>query len=91
MWEECGPCSIFACYTLTFALQLREKHGKTSVCVVEKCQLGTIHCVQMAVLRVARTSRSRSPCFEGNGSTFGQLNVCQAAELWGSLSQLTFS
>ena len=29
--EECGPCLVFASYTLTFALQLRKKHGKTSV------------------------------------------------------------
>ena len=28
-WEECGPCSVFASYTLTFASQLRKKHGKT--------------------------------------------------------------
>ena len=31
--EECGPCPVFAWYTstLAFALQLRKKHGKTSV------------------------------------------------------------
>jgi len=28
--EECGPCPVFASYTLAFALQLRKKHGKTS-------------------------------------------------------------
>ena len=28
-WEECGPCPVFARYTLAFALQLRKKHGKT--------------------------------------------------------------
>jgi len=28
---ECGPCPVFASYTLAFALQLRKKHGKTSV------------------------------------------------------------
>ena len=38
--EECGPCRVFAIYTLTFALQLRKKHGKTSVRVGEECQLG---------------------------------------------------
>ena len=27
--EECGPCPVFASYTLAFALQLRKKHGKT--------------------------------------------------------------
>jgi len=29
--EEFGPCPVFASYTLAFALQLRKKHGKTSV------------------------------------------------------------
>ena len=29
--EECGPCPVFTSFTLTFALQLRKKHGKTSV------------------------------------------------------------
>jgi len=28
--EECGPCPVFARYTLAFAFQLRKKHGKTS-------------------------------------------------------------
>ena len=27
--EECGPCPVFASFTLAFALQLRKKHGKT--------------------------------------------------------------
>jgi hypothetical protein len=39
IWEECGPCPVFASYTLAFALQLRGKHGKTSVRVAEGCQL----------------------------------------------------
>ena len=30
-WEQCELCPIFASYTLAFALQLRKKHGKTSV------------------------------------------------------------
>jgi hypothetical protein len=25
--EECGPCPIFAGFTLAFAFQLRKKHG----------------------------------------------------------------
>jgi hypothetical protein len=33
---KCGPYPVFASYTLAFALQLRKKHGKTSVRVVEK-------------------------------------------------------
>jgi hypothetical protein len=38
-WEECGPCPVFESYTLAFFLQLRKKHGKTSVRIVEECQL----------------------------------------------------
>jgi len=37
--EECGPCPVFAGFTLAFALQLRKKHGKISVRVAEECQL----------------------------------------------------
>jgi hypothetical protein len=29
--EECGLCTVFESFTLAFALQLRKKHGKTSV------------------------------------------------------------
>jgi len=29
--EECEPCPVLASYTLAFTLQLRRKHGKTSV------------------------------------------------------------
>jgi len=28
---NCGPCPVLASYTLAFILQLRKKHGKTSV------------------------------------------------------------
>jgi len=31
--EDCGPCPVMSSCTLAFALQLREKHGKTSVTV----------------------------------------------------------
>jgi hypothetical protein len=34
--EQCGPCPVFASYTLAFALQLRKKHGKPSVRVAEQ-------------------------------------------------------
>ena len=37
--EECGPCPIFAGFTLAFALQLRKKARKISVRVAEECQL----------------------------------------------------
>jgi len=39
IWEECGPCPVFASYTLTFALQLRKNHKKASVRVAKECQL----------------------------------------------------
>jgi hypothetical protein len=42
--EECWPCPVFANYTLAFALQLREKHGKTSVRVAEEIQ--SIHIIK---------------------------------------------
>jgi len=29
--EECGPCPVFESFTLASALQVRRKHGKTSV------------------------------------------------------------
>jgi len=29
--EECGPCPVFASFTLAFALHMRKKHRKTSV------------------------------------------------------------
>ena len=32
-WEECGPSLVFVSYILAFALQLRKKHGRTSVSV----------------------------------------------------------
>jgi len=36
-WKGCGPCPVFASYTLAFALQPRKKqHGKTSVRVAEQ-------------------------------------------------------
>jgi len=38
-WEECGPCPVFASYTLAFALHMREKYGETSVRVAEERQL----------------------------------------------------
>jgi hypothetical protein len=34
--KQSGPCSVLASYTLAFALQLRKKHGKTSVRVAEQ-------------------------------------------------------
>ena len=35
-WEDCGPCPLFASYTLAFVLQLRKKQGKISFRVKTK-------------------------------------------------------
>jgi hypothetical protein len=35
--RKCGPCPVFASYTLAFALQLRKTRGKSSIRVVKKC------------------------------------------------------
>jgi hypothetical protein len=35
--EECGPCPVFASYTLAFAVQLRKKHGKPSGSIIVFC------------------------------------------------------
>jgi len=37
--KECGPCPVFASFTLAFAFQLRKKHGKTSVRVRKTVRL----------------------------------------------------
>jgi hypothetical protein len=37
--KQCGPCPFFASFTLAFVLQLRKKHGKTSV-RVRKASVG---------------------------------------------------
>jgi hypothetical protein len=43
---KCGPCPVFASYTLAFALQLRKKHGKTSAGVKKKCPVIPVAVVQ---------------------------------------------
>jgi len=54
--EECGPCPVFASFTLAFALQLRKKRGKTSVRVrktsvrLRKTSEYSIHRVQLMVI-----------------------------------------
>ena len=35
--HKCWPCPVLASYNLAFVLQLRKKHGKTSVRVAEEC------------------------------------------------------
>ena len=40
---KCGPCPVLPSYTLAFALQLRKKHGKTSVRVAASNNTCTVH------------------------------------------------
>jgi hypothetical protein len=53
---NCGPCPVFASYTLTFALQLRKKHRKTSVRVVEKCPDIPVAVVQYTFTHISLNS-----------------------------------
>ena len=52
--KSAGPCPVFASYTLAFALQLREKHGKPSVRIAEECHLAGENRIQY-VYRTERT------------------------------------
>ena len=45
---ECGPCPVLASYTLAFALQLRKKHGKTSVRVSVYKSATCFGCIQLS-------------------------------------------
>jgi hypothetical protein len=50
--EECRPCPLFASFTLAFAVQLRKKHGKTSVRVARECQVVIIFGCEKSVINV---------------------------------------
>ena len=54
---ECGLSS----YTLAFALSLRKNHGKTSVSVAQRCQLGTIPFVNHAALAATMDCNHQHP------------------------------
>jgi hypothetical protein len=60
--EECGLCPVFASFTLAFSLQLRKKHGKTSVRV------------RKISVRLIKTSVRVQKCFRqicrGNQNTY---------------------
>ena len=45
--EERGPCPVFASYNLVFALQLRKRHGKTSVITEKPYVSWGLHIVQV--------------------------------------------
>jgi hypothetical protein len=63
--EEWGPCTVFASFTLAFALQLRKKHGKTSV-RVRKASVR----VRKASVRLRKTSvRVQYTCYQNTHTT----------------------
>lgn len=69
-----------------------EETARKSLRVVEKCQSGTVHCVHMATLRVARqVVDPYCPALGDPGRRSVSVNVCQAAQLRGSLYHLTSS
>jgi hypothetical protein len=41
-WEECGPCPVFASYTLEFALQMRKKARRNLSQGSRRVPVGTI-------------------------------------------------
>ena len=70
-WGQCGPCLSLWVVLWHWPYSWGKAWKKRRV--VEKCKLGTIQCVNMAALRVAKTScRSRTPSFRWPGSTLGQ-------------------
>jgi hypothetical protein len=85
--EECWPCPVFASFTLAFALQLREKLGKTSVRVAEEIQ--SIHIIgtptnykthicsigSQSVLRGSRGIRDKFLVIRGYISVSGYFEV----------------
>jgi hypothetical protein len=60
--EECGPCPVFTSYTLAFALQLRKKHGKTSVSVAEKYEYIDIT-IKRQITKINRNTTINTHCF----------------------------
>ena len=62
IWEECWPCPVFASYTLASALQLRKKHGKTSVRVAEECQhRNKVQTIQNTVNASTHITKTHTP------------------------------
>jgi hypothetical protein len=63
---KCGPCPVFASYTLAFALQLRKKHGKPSVRVVDKCPDIPVAVVQYTFTHKQYTEHNETEYTERN-------------------------
>ena len=78
-----ATCPVFARYTLAFALQLRKKHGKTSVRVAGKCQLPQL----ILCFRIPREAWMSVCCeccvLSGRGLCYGLITLPQDSyRLW---------
>jgi len=67
-YEDCGPCPVFARYTLAFALQLRKKHYKTSQ-GCRRVPVGTMKTeytdtVQNRMYRTKQNVQNKTKCTE---------------------------
>jgi hypothetical protein len=62
------PCPVFVSYTLAFTLQLRKKHGKPSVRVVEKCP-------DIPVTAVQYTFTHKQYTEQHNGTEYTERNI----------------
>ena len=85
--EECGPCPFFASFTLAFALQLRKKHGKTSVRVKKTSVRLRITSVRVQIMneklnRIEILSFYNNRCYRiqgvtgGRDKTSGECSLC---------------
>ena len=87
-FEECGPCPIFSSFTPAFALQLRKRHGKTSVRVAEEWQYTLTHFLSLEEVIETWTQmyiglRVKCPLFLSNINEAGQIfEKYVAAELF---------
>jgi hypothetical protein len=68
--EECGPYPVFESFTLAFALQLREKHGKTSVRV------------RKTAVRLRSTSARVQYTYYQNTHTIVKIRGCMAGQMF---------
>ena len=59
--EECGPCLIFANFTLSFAIHLIKKHGKTSVRVRKPQSACSLHVTRTPTHRQTRPHHIHTP------------------------------
>jgi hypothetical protein len=62
--EKCGPCPVFASFTLVFALQLRKKYGRTSVRLRKTSEYKTLSQSRVYILpkhpHIAKPSRAHT-------------------------------